>query len=145
MGTLMGICCYLVSIAPSTINFFTLLVGLIFFTVGFIDTQAEGLTAVITKMEARLSELKKEIGIQEEVNSNENIGNFLMLRSFVRYTGIFAGGVLSEQLSIGTIYIILGVFPIFLIVYTIFFFHEIKVKFFLFLGRGNLGWLWGFG
>ena len=129
MSSIMILCCYLVSVVPDTIRIFTVLVALIYFSVGFVDTQAEGLTAVITKMESRMLDLKKLAGREEEVlNSNENIGVYLMLRNLVRYTGIFAGGILIDyKVSIGTIYIILAIFPILLICYTLFLFEEVKV------------------
>ena len=130
MSSMMIICCYIVSILPESITIFTIIVGLIYFSVGFVDTQAEGLTAVITKMEARITELKRVAGReQEDINSNENIGIFFMLRCMVRYCGIFAGGLLVDWgVSINIVYLILGIFPILLIIYTIFFFEEIKVR-----------------
>lgn len=132
MTVIMAGSCYLITITSNSLSIFTLLVSLIYFAVGFVDTQAEGLTAVITKMETRLAELKKEIGLanEEDVNSNENIGNFLMLRNLFRFTAIFLGGFLVDQkVSIKIIYIILGLSPASLLIFTLFFFTELKVKF----------------
>ena len=127
-SVMMIVCCYMVSILPRDLYFFTIIVALIYFAVGFIDTQAEGLTAVVTKMEGRIEDLKAQGGRAKEVDSNQNIGNFLMFRNLIRYIAIFLGGAMSDSVAIETIYLILGVPPIILMVYTLFFFTELKVS-----------------
>lgn len=95
------ICVYIFLFEP-TFSSFTALVFGVYFCVGFVDTMAEGMTALITKMEDEVRTLKKEAGILEESGENETdknkkaIGNYLMFKMFVKTLGIFTGGILAD-------------------------------------------------
>jgi hypothetical protein len=112
-------------------HLFTLGVFGVYFCVGFVDCLAEGMTALITKMESRLEELLPAEEKVEEIESDKNkraIGNYLMFKMFVRTIGIFSGGILADKVRIGVIYLILSVFPFVLCLWTLFVFKEEKKK-----------------
>jgi hypothetical protein len=134
MSTVMTLICLYIFLFEPTFNSFTFLVFGVYFCVGFVDTMAEGMTALITKMEAELTDLKKEAGMLENTGENESdknkkaIGNYLMFKMFVKTLGIFTGGILANKVRIGVIYAILGVFPVILLLWTLFLFKEDKVS-----------------
>lgn len=134
MTTLMTLTCLYIFLFEPTYNSFTIMVFAVYFCVGFVDTMAEGMTALITKMEAELQLLNQEAGTLVSDNGNESdknkkaIGNYLMFKMFVKTLGIFTGGILADQVSISVIYGILGVFPLVLLFWTVFLFKEDKVR-----------------
>jgi len=128
--------CFAIYFFKPNYSIFTYLIFGIYFCVGFIDALAEGMTVIITKMVKFLKEIRPIQDIDEiEVSSDWNkkaLGNYLVMRILVRMIFLFFGGLLSSkfQVDIGMIYAILGILPIPLAIYTIFFFHEDKVKYF---------------
>lgn len=140
MTFLMTLICAFVFFFEPHYTIFTICVFGVYFCVGFVDTLAEGMTALITKMEDQKRKIEKSANIVEmvegekmESESDKNkkaIGNYLMFKMFVKTIGMFLGGILADKVRIGVIYGILGIFPILLNIWTIFFFKEEKVNFF---------------
>jgi len=130
----MSIICLYIFLFEPTYGSFTILVFGVYFCVGFVDTMAEGMTALITKMESELSQMLEMNGQLVETGENESdknkkaIGNYLMFKMFVKTLGMFLGGILADNTSIGVIYAILGIFPLILLFWTIFLFDEDQVK-----------------
>jgi len=136
MATLMsGICALILFEDPPYKRFLVLVFG-VYFSVGFVDTMAEGMTALITKMEIQKTDLEKKLGIMQdkkELDSDRNkkaIGNYMMFKMFVKAIGMFTGGILADKVRIGVIYGILGVFPLILLTWTLLMFEEDKVSVF---------------
>lgn len=128
---MMFLSCALVSAFQHNLFLFTTLYSLINCFVGFVDAQAEGLTAVITKMDSRLAELLEQLGETAEINSSESIGNYFVYRNLSRIFLIFLGGVFSQfEVGIVIVYYILAIAPFLLAAYTFLVFKEIKVNFF---------------
>ena len=101
-------------------------------SVAFIDALAEGISAINTKLEQKIKTLKevekRETGnvLADEGEDNEMkaFGNFNLIRGLLRAVmGVF-GGVTAETFSIQIAYMIMGIYPIVLILYTLFIFRE---------------------
>lgn len=110
---------------------FTLFVFLIYFCTGFADALGEGMTAVITKMEIRLGDLKtKEEKAKMYIDDIErySVGTYFVSRMTTRAIGTVIGGLLAEHVSISTIYIIFAVFPILVIIWSSLMFREVEVS-----------------
>lgn len=99
----------------------TLLIALIYLAICFQDVMAEGLTAVVLVAEKRLAELKGEV---HEANESKNIGNFMMIRFFVRTAVSLIGGAFGMHFSLGAVYLPIAFFQLLLMLYVIFAFHE---------------------
>lgn len=124
--------CFLIFSYPASFSFFTLCVFMIYFSVGFVDTLGEGMTAIITKMQERVKALK---GKEAEENRDEGkaIGFFFVFRTLIRTIAIWGGGILSSnKVPIGVIYLVMAAFPILLFFYTIIIFKEKRVSLFIF-------------
>lgn len=121
MATLMTTICMFIFLEDPPYQRFLVLVFGVYFCVGFVDTMAEGMTALITKMELEKIALEKKIGVMQdkaELDSDRNkkaIGNYMMFKMFVKAIGMFTGGILADKVRIGVIYGILGLFPIVLL------------------------------
>lgn len=111
---------------------FTFFVFLIYYCVGFVDALGEGMTAVITKMEIRLSDLKsqeeKETIYMDDIEKR-SVGNYFVSRMALRALGTFLGGMIAKQFSIKIVYAIFAIFPLGVILWTVFFFNEITVNY----------------
>ena len=133
MATIMASFCAFILIEDPPFQRFLVLVFGVYFCVGFVDTMAEGMTALITKMEIQKVELEKKLGIMQdkrELDSDRNkkaIGNYMMFKMFVKAIGMFTGGILADKVRIGVVYGILGLFPLILLLWTLIFFDEDKV------------------
>ena len=73
----------------------TFYVFMIYYCVGFVDALGEGMTAVITKMEIRLSDLKSEEEKKKifmDDIEKRSVGNYFQCRMALRCIGTFFGG-----------------------------------------------------
>lgn len=102
----------------------------LYFCTGFADALGQGMTAIITKMEIRLCDIKpieeKEgrfVGDKEK----QSIGNYVIFRMAVRAVTMFVGGFLGKA-NIWIVYTISLFFPVALIVWVVFVFKEIPVR-----------------
>jgi hypothetical protein len=111
---------------------FATFVFLIYFCVGFVDSLGEGMTAVITKMDIRLSDLKSEeekATIFMDDIEKRSVGNYFVSRMALRAVGTFLGGLLAKKVTIEVVYTIYAIFPLGVILWTLFCFREMKVSF----------------
>jgi hypothetical protein len=114
---------------PDSYNNFFFSVFVIYFTVGFVDTLGEGMTAMITKMDQRIEELTPPENRKEKESESKAIGFFFMFRLFIRTLSMFAGGVMSSRgINIRVIYVILFFSPLSMFLYTLFVFKEARVS-----------------
>ena len=125
MSCIQGLFCIICYLNPDSYENFFVCVFAIYFSVAFVDTLGEGMTAMITKMEARIEELTP-VEIRKEAQSESKaIGFFFMFRLFIQTCGIFIGGALSSNgYSIKLIYVILFFSPVTMFLYTLFVFKE---------------------
>ena len=119
---------------------------MLYFCTGFADALAQGMTAIITKMEIRLCDLKPLEDKQKKFFGDiekQSIGNYIIFRMAVRAVTMFLGGFLStseKPVNIKIVYAILLIFPLMLIIWATFVFKEIPVgAFVLLLYRINSG------
>jgi hypothetical protein len=118
--------CYL---NPDSYSNFFVCVFFIYFSVGFIDTLGEGMTAMITKMDQRIEELTPPEDRKEKEAESKAIGFFFMFRLFIRTLSMFAGGSLSSRgVGIRVIYVILFFSPLGMFLYTLLIFKEARVS-----------------
>jgi hypothetical protein len=104
----------------------------IYLCTGFADALGEGMTAVITKMEIRLGDLKtKEEKASMYIDDIErsSVGMYFFTRMVLRAVGTFLGGMLAEKVNINVTYVIFSLFPVLVIVWAYFIFEEVTVKF----------------
>ena len=99
---------------------------------------AEGITAITTKIDTKIAKLKeaerRATGVQDENEENEmkSFGLFNIIRGIFRAITSLIGGILANKLNIHTHYIIVGVYPVIMMIYALFIFKEHKVIFFIF-------------
>ena len=118
--------CYL---NPDSYNNFFVCVFFIYFSVGFIDTLGEGMTAMITKMDQRIEELTPPEDRKEKESESKAIGFFFMFRLFIRTLSMFLGSSLSSRgVGIRVIYFILFFAPLSMFLYTLLIFKEARVS-----------------
>jgi hypothetical protein len=149
MTAIHGTFCVICYLNPDNYSNFFVCVFFIYFSVGFVDTLGEGMTAMITKMDARIQELTPPTDRKEKEAESKAIGFFFMFRLFIRTMSIFAGGALSSNgVNIRVIYVILFFCPCMMFLYTLFIFKEARVSLIIlnclknpFLERKGLGWL----
>lgn len=103
--------------------------------IGFTDAMAEGITAITTKLSAKIAKLqeaeRRAHGAVEEVekeNELKSFGMFNIIRGILRSFMSLIGGVVADKISISVAYGILSIYPIFMILYTIFIFKEEQVS-----------------
>ena len=129
MNCIHGFFCIVCFLNPNTYMTFAICVFFIYFAVGFVDTLAEGMTAMITKMEARIQELTPPEQRKEKEAESKAIGFFFMFRLFVRTLSMFLGGSLaSSGVDIKIIYLILLICPGLMLLYTLLIFKEARVR-----------------
>lgn len=93
-----------------------------------IDAMAEGMTAVVTKLNSKIKALEELNKVEGDVERSGKIyGIFTSLRGFFTSLMSFLGGVFTSILPFRVTAIILGIFPCILLFYTIFVFKENKV------------------
>ena len=103
------------------------------FSTAYIDTMAEGLSAILTKYFDQikvLEALDMKEGEEAEDNSMTAYGNYNGLRSLFRVLMSFIGGLAAERTNLRTTGIVLGSYPIIFLVYLVVFFKEEKKKVF---------------
>lgn len=121
--------CIITIIDASSFATFSLCVFFIYFAVGFVDTMAEGMTAMITKMDARIQELTPPESRKVADSESKAIGFFFMFRLFIRTLSMFVGGILANnKVNIKVTYMILVISPGLMMIYTLFFFKEARVN-----------------
>jgi ammonia channel protein AmtB len=129
MTAIHGFFCVICYLNPDSYSNFFICVFMIYFSVGFVDTLGEGMTAMITKMDQRIQELTPPDARKEKEAESKAIGFFFMFRLFVRTLSIFAGGALSSKgYSIKLVYFILFFCPLTMFLYTLFIFKEARVS-----------------
>lgn len=115
-------------------DIFKLAVLLLNICVAFIDSLAQGLTVVTTKIDIKIGKLRQRratmqgVDFMDENNSMKNYGLFNMLRGLLRCVTALIGGVFAKSFSVGISYTFLCVYPIFMIVFTLIFFKETSVS-----------------
>lgn len=123
----------LIVVEPPSFQMYTLSMLLMNVAVAFVDTLAEGLSAMITKMQARIIVLqnfdKDEGEEDEEENEMKAFGAYNAIRTFFRTIMGFVGGILSSRIGIRLAFAIIGVYPIFLFLFSLVVFREERVKF----------------
>jgi hypothetical protein len=107
--------------------------------VAFIDTMAEGITAINTKLQAKIVKLqeaeRRETGTiedAEEENEMKSFGMFSIIRGLFRAFASMTGGVLANKIGIEISYGILATYPLIMMLYTTLIFqeHSVSIKFF---------------
>lgn len=102
-----------------------------YFCTGFADALGEGMTAVISKMEIRLSDMKAEEEkkkiFMDDVEKR-SVGNYFMIRMAMRALGTVIGGFLAKSTSIKYVYAIFCIFPLFMVIWSSVYFKEIEVS-----------------
>lgn len=98
-----------------------------------IDTLANGISAVITKMNQKIETLQavdKEENEEEkeEASSGKAFGNFSATRTFFRSIMGFIGGIVSTLIPIRISAVIIGFYTIFMLAYAHLIFKEEKVR-----------------
>lgn len=103
--------------------------------VAFIDAMAEGITAINTKLGAKIAKLQEAerratgaVEDMEEENEMKSFGLFNIIRGILRAIMSLIGGVMAKKSSVHTSYGVLGAYPIVMIVYTLFIFKEERVS-----------------
>lgn len=122
----------LVVLNPPNLQTYTLAVMLMNICAAFVDTLAEGLSAMITKLEARILILKnfdKDDGEEEEEgNEMKAFGLYNAIRTFFRTIMGFVGGILSSRIPVQTSFAIIGFYPVIMFLYTLIVFQEERVN-----------------
>lgn len=97
-----------------------------------IDTMANGISAVVTKMNQKIETLEavdKEGEDEEEAGSSgKAFGNFSAIRTFFRSIMGFIGGLVSTMIPIRISAIIIGSYTIVVLCFTHLIFQEKKVS-----------------
>lgn len=120
--------CILVFLYPENFNFFTFCVFMNYFVIGFTDSLAEGMSAVITKLQEKVKIMEGGDMDEEDSEEGEAIGFFFVFRTLIRTLAIWVGGILTSRgVSVGYVYLILAVFPGLLLFYSFFIFKEERV------------------
>ena len=57
-----------------------------------------------------------------------SVGNYFVFRMAMRALGTLLGGLLTKKISISGVYAIYSIFPVAVIIWSVFFFREIKVS-----------------
>ena len=116
---------------PTIFNF-TMSNLILSWSVAYVDTMAEGMSAVVTKYYERIKILEElENGKQEGDNeSNTAFGNYNAFRNFFRSIMGFVGGFLAPIFGKSTFWsgIILSVFPLVMFLYTLLIFKEDRMS-----------------
>ena len=101
----------------------------------FIDAMAEGITAINTKLGSKIAKLqeaeRRQTGViedEEEENEMKSFGLFNIIRGILRAFMAIIGGLMADKVSIHVSYLILGVYPVIMVLYTLFIFKEEKVR-----------------
>lgn len=129
MTAIQAVFCVVCLLNPDSYSNFFVCVFMIYFSVGFVDTLGEGMTAMITKMDQRIEELTPPEDRKEKESESKAIGFFFMFRLFIRTLSMFAGGILSSRgYSIKIIYIVLFFAPVGMFFYTLLIFKEARVS-----------------
>jgi MFS family permease len=104
-------------------------------SVAFIDAMAEGITAINTKLGAKIAKLQEAerratgaIEGHEEENEMKSFGMFNIIRGILRAVTALIGGITAQKLSVNISYLILGIYPIIMILYTFLIFKEERVS-----------------
>lgn len=122
----------LIVLEPPSLGVYTLSMLLMNVSVAFVDTLAEGLSAMITKMDSRILILKnfdkKEGEELEKENSMKAFGAYNAIRTFFRTIMGFVGGILSSRISVRAAFAMIGAYPAVMLIYTIVVFSEEKVR-----------------
>ena len=112
---------------PSTLSF-TITNLILSSSVAYVDTMAEGMSAVITKIYERVKVLEElENGKKDgDDNSMTAFGSYSAIRSFFRAIMGFIGGVLAPRFGRSTFFsgVILGAYPLLMFLYALFVFKE---------------------
>jgi hypothetical protein len=102
--------------------------------VAFIDSLAQGLTVVTTKIDLKIAKLKERRAtatgaelMEDQTSSMKNYGLFNMLRGLMRTITALVGGILAKRIRVGYSYSLMCIYPMFMIVFTLFFFKETSV------------------
>lgn len=98
-------------------------------SVAYVDTLANGLTAIVTKNNERIKALES-IGKKKEEGgdtSMKSFGSFANIRTLFRALTKFAGGLLASRVSIHFSAVVMGVYPALMLLFTLFIFKEEKV------------------
>ena len=115
-------------------NIFKVTVLLLNIFVAFIDSLAQGLTVVTTKIDLKISKLRQRratmqgTDFMDDNNSMKSYGLFNMLRGLLRCVTALIGGIFAKSFSVGVSYTFLCFYPTFMIIFTLFFFKETSVS-----------------
>ena len=127
--------CLFVIITEPKFEIFCFTHFLINMSVAFIDTMAEGITAINTKLGIKIGKLKdtkrRMTGTVEDTDDLENnMKSFAVFSAsrgiFRAFMGLFSG-YMADKASLQINYTILGTYPVMMIFYTLFIFREHKV------------------
>lgn len=99
-------------------------------TTAYIDTLANGISAIITKNEEKIKALES-IGKEDQElgdTSMRSFGNFANIRTIFRAITKLLGGLLAAKVSINFSAAVMGFYPILMLLFTLFVFKEEKVS-----------------
>jgi hypothetical protein len=103
--------------------------------VAFIDSMAWGLTVITTKTDMKIELLKKRRATMtgEELmdgdTSMKSVGIYNLLRGMLRTFFSMLGGFVATKIPVGINYLFLTGYPVYMVIYTLFFFKEQRVGF----------------
>ena len=89
---------------------------------------------VCTKIDLKISKLRKRratlsgADFQDDNNSMKSFGLFNMIRGLLRCFTSLLGGIFAKRISVGLSYSIMCAYPVFMILFTLFFFKEPRVS-----------------
>ena len=90
----------------------------------FVDTLAEGMTAMLTKMKERLRKLKQANG--DLVETRSSLGFFMVFRTLIMNLSIFGGSILPHFVPARWVFLVFLIVPVALLGYTLIIFREKK-------------------
>ena len=109
---------------------FTVMIFFLNFTVSYIDSLAEGISAVVTKMyhQVRILEQIEGLSPKEDNVSMKAFGNYNALRTCFGAIMAFVSGFLVTETTMEFSGFLLASYPIILCLYTLFIYREKRVR-----------------
>jgi hypothetical protein len=108
--------------------------------VGFQDALAQGLSVVTTKLDNKIIKLKERKGAitgdDDQIDKNQSMKSysiFNLIRGLGSTVASLLGGILVNKMPVGMCYLIINLYPIFMIFFVIAIFREPSVKFLIIL------------
>jgi hypothetical protein len=96
--------------------------------VAYVDTLAEGISAMITKYNEKIEVLEAMDGKEEEGDSSMTaFGNYNAIRFMFRAIMGLVGGFMAGKVTINVSAAIMGIYPVVMLLFTLLIFKEEKV------------------